>query len=68
MKNNPWRFFLFVIGSYVAWAPQSFCAEKPFYEGKTLTVLINYAAGGPPTSRGGCWRAISAGMFKGNRM
>ena len=52
MKNNSWRLCLFVIGSYVAWAPPSFGAEKPFYEGKTLTVLINYAAGGPTDVEG----------------
>lgn len=27
-------------------------AEKPFYQGKTLTVLINYAAGGPTDIEG----------------
>ena len=33
-------------------ASQSFAAEKPFYEGKTLTVLINYAPGGPTDVEG----------------
>lgn len=27
-------------------------AEKPFYDGKTLTVLINYAPGGPTDVEG----------------
>lgn len=52
MKNSSWRLFLFVIGLCVAWAPQGFGAEKPFYEGKTLTILINYAAGGPTDVEG----------------
>ena len=30
----------------------SFAAEKPFYEGKTVTVLINYAPGGPTDVEG----------------
>ncbi len=40
-------FCYFVIG-----ASPSFAAEKPFFEGKTLTVLINYAAGGPTDVEG----------------
>lgn len=52
MKTNSWRLCLFVFGSYVVWAPQGFGADKPFYEGKTLTVLINYAAGGPTDVEG----------------
>jgi tripartite-type tricarboxylate transporter receptor subunit TctC len=38
--------------SSAVWAAQSFSAEKPFYSGKTLTVLINYAAGGPTDVEG----------------
>ena len=52
MKINSWRLCLLVIGSHAAWAVQSFGADKPFYEGKTLTVLINYAAGGPTDVEG----------------
>ncbi|HET9916850.1 MAG TPA: hypothetical protein VFQ89_07060 [Candidatus Binatia bacterium] len=51
MKHNSWRLFMFVIGLCVAWAPQGFGAEKPFYEGKTLTVLIDYAAGDAAAAR-----------------
>ena len=52
MKKNSWRLCLLVIGFHAAWATHSFAAEKPFYEGKTLTVLINYAAGGPTDVEG----------------
>lgn len=52
MKNISWRLFSSIIGLYVVWALHCFAAEKPFYEGKTLTVLINYAAGGPTDVEG----------------
>lgn len=54
MNNNSWRFFVSVIALYVfaISVSQSFPAEKPFYEGKTVTVLINYAAGGPTDVEG----------------
>src|SRR6185295_774857 len=52
MNINSLRLFLSLIGLSLAWAAQSFGAEKPFYEGKTLTVLINYAAGGPTDVEG----------------
>ena len=52
MKKNSWRLSLLVIGFHAASAAHSFGAEKPFYEGKTLTVLINYAAGGPTDVEG----------------
>ena len=52
MNLNSLRLFLSVIGLCLVWAAQSFGAEKPFYEGKTLTVLINYAAGGPTDVEG----------------
>jgi len=50
MKRQSWRLavailgFSYFVGSYVA----SFAAEKaPFYQGKTLNIVINFAAGGP---------------------
>ena len=52
MSNHSLRLCLFVVGVNVAWVAQSYAAEKPFYEGKTLTVLINYAAGGPTDVEG----------------
>ena len=54
MKNGLRRFAVSIIGVYyiAVSAPQSFSAEKPFYDGKTLTVLINYAAGGPTDVEG----------------
>jgi tripartite-type tricarboxylate transporter receptor subunit TctC len=52
MKKHSLRLFLSLIGLPLACVAQSFGAEKPFYEGKTLTVLINYAAGGPTDVEG----------------
>jgi len=52
MKTHSWRLYWLAIGSFLAWAASSGAAEKPFYEGKTLTVLINYAAGGPTDVEG----------------
>lgn len=54
MNNNSWQFFMSFIGFYffAVLVTQGFSAEKPFYEGKTLTVLINYAAGGPTDVEG----------------
>ena len=52
MKAHSLRIFASVIGLSLACVAQSLCAEKPFYEGKTLTVLINYAAGGPTDVEG----------------
>jgi tripartite-type tricarboxylate transporter receptor subunit TctC len=50
MKRQDWRLavgffgFSIFVGSYVA----AFGAEKaPFYQGKTLNIVINFAAGGP---------------------
>jgi tripartite-type tricarboxylate transporter receptor subunit TctC len=50
MKRRSWQLtaalfgFSFFVGSYVA----AFAAEKaPFYQGKTLNIVINFAAGGP---------------------
>jgi len=50
MKRQDWRLatallgFSVFVGSYVA----VFAAEKaPFYQGKTLNIVINFAAGGP---------------------
>ena len=36
-------------------------ANEPFYKGKRLSVLINYGAAAPPTSKAACLRATSAG-------
>ncbi len=39
---------LFVFSILLAAADQAFAAEKaPFYQGKTLNIIINFAAGGP---------------------
>ena len=54
MKIFSRRFALSLIGFcyFAASTSQSVSAEKPFYEGKTLIVLINYAAGGPTDVEG----------------
>ncbi|MDP2605586.1 MAG: hypothetical protein Q8S00_23840 [Deltaproteobacteria bacterium] len=36
----------------VSWSVFSYAGETPFYQGKTLTVLINFAAGGPTDIEG----------------
>ena len=53
MKLNSTRRLVFVgaILTALSVAP-SFSAETPFYRGKTLTVLINFAAGGPTDIEG----------------
>jgi tripartite-type tricarboxylate transporter receptor subunit TctC len=54
MKIFSRGFTLSLIGFYyfAGSASQCISAEKPFYEGKTLTVLINYAPGGPTDVEG----------------
>jgi tripartite-type tricarboxylate transporter receptor subunit TctC len=50
MKRNNLRLLLFAIAfsAFMAALTQSFSAERPpFYQGKTLTFIINFAAGGP---------------------
>src|SRR6516162_10631445 len=55
MKRNNSRMLFFAIGFsffMVVWT-QGFAAEKtPFYHGKTLTFVINFAAGGPTDIEG----------------
>ncbi|MBI2347732.1 MAG: hypothetical protein HYV05_03655 [Deltaproteobacteria bacterium] len=38
--------------SVLAFTVQARAAERPFYQGKTITVLINFAAGGPTDIEG----------------
>ena len=53
MKLNLWSGWLFfVAGLGALWSAPSFAAETPFYRGKTLTVLINFATGGPTDIEG----------------
>src|SRR5262245_26619901 len=50
MKRNNLRLLLFAIAfsAFMAALTQSFSAERPpFYQGKTLTFIINFGAGGP---------------------
>ena len=53
MKQNrtPWWLLLVIVVSALC-AASSFAADTPFYRGKTLTVLINFAAGGPTDIEG----------------
>jgi tripartite-type tricarboxylate transporter receptor subunit TctC len=41
-----------VVAMSLLWGAAAFSAEKAFYQGKTLTVLINFAAGGPTDIEG----------------
>ena len=50
--NSTLRRLLFVIVFSALWTGSSFSADTPFYRGKTLTVLINFAAGGPTDIEG----------------
>ena len=55
MKRNNSRLLFFTIGFslFMAVWKQGFAAEKaPFYHGKALTFVINYAAGGPTDIEG----------------
>lgn len=44
--------FIFLFAFFAHWAAPGFAAERPFYQGKTLTFLINFAAGGPTDVEG----------------
>ncbi|OGQ80037.1 MAG: hypothetical protein A3F90_05945 [Deltaproteobacteria bacterium RIFCSPLOWO2_12_FULL_60_19] len=53
MRQTAVAFFrFFPIFSLVILSASGFAAEAPFYKGKTLTILINYAAGGPTDIEG----------------
>jgi tripartite-type tricarboxylate transporter receptor subunit TctC len=46
------RYFIIVLGSVLVLGGSALAAERPFYQGKNLTFLINYAAGGPTDIEG----------------
>src|SRR5918992_3976814 len=50
--NSTPRLVIFVAFISAFWLVSAFSAETPFYRGKTLTVLINFAAGGPTDIEG----------------
>ncbi|MBI2090462.1 MAG: hypothetical protein HYT78_17260 [Deltaproteobacteria bacterium] len=54
MKRISWHLScLLAAAGFMANFPRSgYAAEAPFYKGKTLTVIINYAAGGPTDIEG----------------
>jgi len=51
LNRAPRVIFLVVIAGAL-WVGSAFSAESAFYRGKTLTVLINFAAGGPTDIEG----------------
>ena len=55
--------FWAVVGSMI-FTITAQAAERPFYQGKNITFLINYAAGGPPTSKAASWRAMWPNIFR----
>ena len=67
MKGNRWRrcFLAFNYLSLAALWTTAFAAEKsPFYQGKTLNVVINFAAGGPTDIEAGFLLSISPATFQ----
>ena len=50
--KNTARVVLFAAIISAVWVNLTFSAETPFYRGKTLTVLINFASGGPTDIEG----------------
>jgi tripartite-type tricarboxylate transporter receptor subunit TctC len=53
MKTGRWTNCMLVVGFFMLGAVSRVgAADKAFYEGKTVTVLINYAAGGPTDVEG----------------
>jgi len=53
MKTGRWTKCMLVVAFFMlSIVSKVVAAEKAFYEGKTLTVLINYAAGGPTDVEG----------------
>src|SRR5687768_5257483 len=46
------RLVLFTAIISAVWGNLTYSAETPFYRGKTLTVLINFASGGPTDIEG----------------
>ena len=52
MRRNLIRFVIFHFFFFAWFTAPVFAAEAPFYRGKTLTVLINFAAGGPTDIEG----------------
>ncbi len=50
MTSNSYAKLLFLV--FAISAAPAFSADAPFYRGKTLTVLINFAAGGPTDIEG----------------
>ncbi len=51
MKVQIRAFVFFLLGLVFVFAP-AFAAEKAFYQGKTITFLINFSAGGPTDIEG----------------
>ena len=52
MKLNNTLRLVICVATISAWVVSAFSAETTFYRGKTLTVLINFATGGPTDIEG----------------
>jgi tripartite-type tricarboxylate transporter receptor subunit TctC len=50
--NSMPRLVIFIAVMSAVWVASAFSAETAFYQGKTLTVLINFATGGPTDIEG----------------
>ena len=70
MKGNRWRrcFLAFNYLSLAALWTTAYAAEKsPFYQDKTLNIVINFAAGGPTDIESSAsLPSISPGIFQDN--
>ena len=51
LSSTP-RLVIFIAVMSAVWVASAFSAETAFYQGKTLTVLINFATGGPTDIEG----------------
>lgn len=57
------RASLFLFSGLLVLVAPVFAAEKAFYQGKTITFLINFSAGGPTDIEGRIVAPISPGIF-----
>lgn len=54
MKPTFWRLIVSIVGAAFLFCSKTtgIAAERPFYQGKSLTIVINFAAGGPTDVEG----------------
>jgi tripartite-type tricarboxylate transporter receptor subunit TctC len=60
------RHFTMILAGTMIYAASAWAAERPFYQGKNLTFLINYAAGGPTDIEGRIVARFLAKHIPGN--